>query len=142
MRSMAASGLREQRLFSLSSDARVSLDLHCPTLQDDDMVVTRNMDPASKGYGSVGVHVKPEAMLRLLQHFPSFNSLMHGKVRLPPLIPTPCTLHPNRRVDFSRNPNASAIGFLEADKDHSNNQHKNILMSIELFMMIILTPTP
>jgi len=82
VRSMAASGLREQRLLSLSSDARVSLDIHCPTLQDDDMVVTRNMDPASKGYGSVGVHVKPESMLRLLQHFPSFNSLMLGKVRL------------------------------------------------------------
>ena len=54
-----AGPMRVQRLLSLSSSARESLDGNCPTLVDDDFVITRNMDPCSKGYGSVGVHVKP-----------------------------------------------------------------------------------
>ena len=74
--------MRGQRLLSLSSAARESLDRNCPTLADDDFVITRNMDPCSKGYGSVGVHVKPKAQFDLLQLFPSFKAWMYGKVRI------------------------------------------------------------
>ena len=86
VRCVAYLGFYRQRILAPADDALAALKEHCPTFADSDLLETRNraIDPITKEvHNSVGVHVRPEVLMKLVYDYPSFARTLWGKVRLP-----------------------------------------------------------